>query len=225
MTPREPVVALLLSLCFPGAGYAYAGHPDRFAKTAILVGGAYALTCATSLPVFVPVLLHVFTSVAAVGAVRRRNADLARTPAFDAPPPPPPASRRDARSPQPAGRDRDPETSPAPPPPLPPTSFAPSPTEPPPLPPAAHASAPSVVSGERLDAPAFLAELRAAWMDHRERGDPAAFARTKASLILRLRFDDEDDRRAVTEAAAALVEGGVLTPSERQRIEMKGTGR
>jgi len=214
---KEPVVALILSLCFPGAGYAYAERPGTFARVAFVTGALYFLACSSGFPIWVPVLVHVFNAVASAGAVKERNRRLGHGPGVMPPPPPPPPSDWDEASEEvsEAVSEEAPEEAPvdaAVPPPLPSSSSSSSSEEPPPPGP--------------LGTDAFLAELQAAWRENRAGTlNDFAFARRKQEAIQRLRFEDEDDRAAVLEAAVALVDGGVLTSGERRRIEAKGTRR
>lgn len=201
-TAKEPVVALILSLCFPGAGYAYAERPASFVRVAAITGVLYFLACSTGFPIWVPVLLHVFNAVASAGAVRERNRRLGlaggTTGVAGVPPPPPPPPPGAAR--RPLREEAHPVRR---------SSLADLPPEPA-LPP--------------LGPDEFLAELQDAWRAHRSGSlDDAAFAARRQTAIQRLRFDDEDDRAAVLEAAVALVDGGVLTPGDRRKIEAKGT--
>jgi len=195
--PKEPSLALLLSLCFPGAGYIYAEKPLSFLRVAVVTGFLYFLAFTGSFHLWVPVLLHVFNAVASAGAVRERNRRLGLVEGAAAPPPPPPpATRRPA-------------------------------VESTPRPSALLAQAAETGRDEPTLGPdEFLEELHAAWDDYRGGTlDAGGFTTRKAVAIRRLRFDDEDDRAAALEAAAALVDGGVLTPSDRSRIEAKGTRR
>ncbi|MCE9638011.1 MAG: hypothetical protein K8T90_20105 [Planctomycetes bacterium] len=191
---KDPTIAILLSLFFPGAGYAYVGDFRGFLRTLIVVS---VLACMIGnsmhgLGFMIVLAVHVFTAIGAGGAARIANARIA----LDAPPPPPTYTRS-----------------------APPLDPAWSSDAPPPPPPAARAPA---VIGPPLGADDFLAELRGAWGD-RQAGNcnDAQFAERKLSAIERVRVQNIDDGVALLEATSALVAAGVMTVAERSRLKMR----
>ena len=195
---KDPTIAILLSLFFPGAGYAYVGDFRGFIRTLIIVS---ALSCMigdamNGLGFMIVLAVHVFTAIGAGGGARIAN----QRNALDAPPPPP-IYGHSAPPREPAWST---ESADVPPPPPPATSRVP------------------LVVGPPLDADDFLAELRGAWSD-RQAGNcnDAQFAARKLSAIERVRVQDIDDGVGLLEATSALVAAGVMTGAERSRLKMR----
>jgi hypothetical protein len=193
-TRRDPSIAVLLSLFFPGAGYAYVGLPQRFVGVFALEVALLCLFGSTVPGFLVWLVVHVGLAIAAGGAARMAN----ERDALAAPPPPPVVGsafdRRRALH--------------VPPPPPPPADRS------------REAAARPV--GPPLDANAFLAELREAWNAQREGAATAdEFAARKQSAIERVRVADLDDGVALLESTAALVGAGVMTEAERTRLRLR----
>ena len=199
---KDPTTAVILSLCFPGAGFAYLGDVGRFIKTAMVVGVLYCWFGNGSSSVIIPIGVHLFTAITAGGAARLINERLDGA----IPPPPPIARRTDAAAGwQSAIRQDGP---PPPPPPPPPPRRAP------------------VAEGPQITPDDFIAEVREAWTAHRAGDmDEATYAERKRSAIERVRAADVDEGIALLEATSALVGAGVMTPAERTRLQLRVTRR
>lgn len=197
---KDPTLATILSLCFPGAGYLYVGLPQRFVMTLIAEGALFCLLGGGRYGFLLALGAHVFFSISAGGAARMWN----ERNALAAPPPPPVVSS--------AGRSRSLAESMPPPPPPPPRAGS-----------AASASASSPApAGPPLDADAFLGELREAWTAHRAgESSAAAFAERKRAAIERVHVADFDDAVALLESTSALVGAGVMTEAERGRLRLR----
>jgi hypothetical protein len=206
---KDPTIATLLSLCFPGAGYIYVGLPARFLFVFVAEVLLVCLLRDSPLGFLLAVFFHVASAISAAGAARIANQRLAS----DAPPPPGAGRTTPHR--------RAPSDDILPIPPLPPL-----PPPPPPPPPRSRAvperAAPPAPAGPPLDADQFLAELRAAWMARRSgESTDAEFVARKLAAIERVRVADIDDGIALLESTAALVGAGVLTEAERTRLRLR----
>jgi hypothetical protein len=201
MQPREPgakdpTVAVVLSLFFPGLGHLYAGKAGPF-----VVFLALELWLVSHGRVVPLLMVHVFQAIAAGGAAKLVNAANAAASQVAVPPPPTRGSRRPAA---PGPTDEDGEDDDAPPVNVPPA---------PPVPPALPAV---------LDADAFLFELRAAWQDHRTSAITARqFADRKWRAIRAVRVEQADEGEALVAAAHELAAAGVLTSEEIGQLEAR----
>lgn len=186
---KDPAVGAILSLAFPGLGHLYAGNGRGFVGFLLLE--VFLLTQEVW---FVFLLVHLFQSVAAAGAVKMWNKERAAAAGVDVPPPPP------ARANRPAARARPvAEEAPPPPPPPPPRSAELGPDD-------------------------FLEELQAAWRDHRASTITARqFADRKWRAIRSVRVDDRDDGEALVAAARELGAAGVLTSEEIGQLAARVT--
>ena len=85
---KDPTVAVVLSLLFPGLGHLYAGKPGPF--VVFLALEAFLLTNSAIVPL---VIVHVFQAVAAGGAAKLWNQQRAAAMQIAVPPPPVRGSR------------------------------------------------------------------------------------------------------------------------------------
>jgi hypothetical protein len=182
---KDPVVGVVLSLFMPGLGHLYAG---RLASFVVFLAIESWLVSESELGWCAAI--HVFQAIAAGGAVKqwnqRRQAGLATN--VPIPPPPPAGSGRQR------GFPKSWPTSVVPPTP------APAPVQPPPL---------------VLGPDAFLAEIQAAWREHRSGHATARqFADRKWRAIRVVRVEHREDGAALVAAARELSAAGVMTSEE-----------
>ncbi len=197
---RDPMMALVLSLCFPGLGHLYAGRPGQLVVVlAIEAALLYAVFAASAWFVVVLGLFHLFQAIASAGAVRQANERTGAAGPVLPPVPPPPPPR--------AHRARDVAAT------------RPTRTTPP-----AEARPQPVAPGPALDADSFLGELRDGWRAAAEGAiSPEEFHERKRQAIERVRVPNLDEGTALLEAAQELVAAGVLTSMERARLQTRIT--
>ena len=186
---KDPTIAVVLSLFFPGLGHLYAGKPGAFvaflALELVLFNMGWTMTL---------IALHIFQAIAAGGAVKVWNQRLAVAEGVAIPPPP--------RARTAAERSSEP------------------PPVPPPPPRRAEPVAPSLRA--ELGADDFLAELQAAWREHRSGVLTARqFADRKWRAIRALRVEHGDEGEAIVEAARDLATAGVLTSEEIAQLDAR----